>query len=123
MTGSETSTKAIVDIYDIFGPAPQTLQGADLLAAALGILIIVPDFFRGNPAQNEWFKNPSEENDRLKAEFQKGSRNFVGHSKTLVQVVSDAKTKWNHITSWGAFGLCWGGKVSVFNTLPFRITF
>jgi hypothetical protein len=48
----------------------------------------------------------------LKAEFQKGSRDFVGHVKTLTHVVSDAKSKWTHVTSWGAFGLCWGGKVS-----------
>jgi dienelactone hydrolase len=88
------------------------LQGADLLAAALDAIVIVPDFFKGKPAQNEWYTNPSEEHEKLKAEFQKGSRNFAEHAKTLTHVVSDAKTKWAQVTSWGAFGLCWGGKVS-----------
>lgn len=112
ITGSQTSTQAIIDIYDIFGPAPQTLQGADLIAAALGALVIVPGFFRGKPAQNEWFHNPSEANDKTKAEFQKVSRNFPEHAKTLIRLVNEAKTKWTQVTSWGAFGLCWGGKVS-----------
>lgn len=51
ITGSQTSTKAIVDVSDIFGLAPQTLQGADLLAAALNALVLVPDFFKGEPIQ------------------------------------------------------------------------
>lgn len=53
MTGTETSTKGIVDIYDAFGAAPQTLQGADLLAAALKCFVIVPDFFKDEPAKYE----------------------------------------------------------------------
>lgn len=111
MTGSETSTKGIVDIYDIFGPAPQTLQGADLIAAALEALVIVPDFFKGHPAQNEWYSNASEENDKLKANFMKGARDFGVHSKVLIPLVEEAKKKWSTVTGWGAFGLCWGGKV------------
>jgi dienelactone hydrolase len=123
VTGSKTAIKGIVDIYDIFGPAPQTLQGADLLAAALDALVIVPDFFKGKPAQNEWFSNPSEENDKLKANFQKGSRDFEAHGKVLLPLVEEAKAKWSSVTSWGAFGLCWGGKVcrpSVFSGSFYR---
>jgi hypothetical protein len=44
ITGSQTSTKAIVDVHDIFGLAPQTLQGADLLATTLNAVVLVPDF-------------------------------------------------------------------------------
>ena len=51
ITGNTLSKKAIVDVYDVFGPASQTLQGADALAEALGILVVVPDFFKGEPAQ------------------------------------------------------------------------
>jgi hypothetical protein len=53
VTGNLQAKKALVDVYDIFGPAPQTLQGADALAKALDILVVVPDFFRGSPAQSE----------------------------------------------------------------------
>jgi hypothetical protein len=53
VTGNLSSKKAIVDVYDIFGPAPQTLQGADALATALDILVVVPDFFKGSPMLGE----------------------------------------------------------------------
>jgi hypothetical protein len=59
VTGSESSAKfGLVDVYDIFGPANQTLQGADLLAAALNVVVLVPDFFKGEACQGEWFSNP-----------------------------------------------------------------
>ena len=47
-----------MDVYDIFGAANQTLQGADLLAAALNVVVLVPDFFKGEACQGEWFSNP-----------------------------------------------------------------
>lgn len=85
-TGLQASpTKAIIDIYDVFGPAPQTLQGADLLALALDALVIVPDFFKGKPAQNVWYTSQSEENEKAKAEFQKVSRDWEKHVVTLLR--------------------------------------
>jgi hypothetical protein len=53
VTGNITSKKGLVDVYDIFGPAPQTLQGADALATALNSLVVVPDFFRGSYMEGE----------------------------------------------------------------------
>jgi hypothetical protein len=53
VTGNLSRKKALIDVYDIFGPAPQTLQGADALATALDILIVVPDFFKGSPMLGE----------------------------------------------------------------------
>jgi len=53
VTGNLESKKAIVDVYDIFGPAPQTLQGADALATALDLIVVVPDFFRGSAMLGE----------------------------------------------------------------------
>lgn len=59
VTGSESAAKfGLVDVYDIFGAANQTLQGADLLAAALNVVVLVPDFFKGEACQGEWFSNP-----------------------------------------------------------------
>jgi dienelactone hydrolase len=111
VTGSQTSTKAVVDVYDIFGLAPQTLQGADLLATALDALVLVPDFFKGEPAQAELFAG-GEENDKKKNAFMsKIPDTFVSGPKELLAVVEDGKKKWASIQSWGAYGLCWGGKV------------
>ena len=31
----------------------------------------------------------------------------------LGKVAEDAKVKFASVKSWGAFGLCWGGKVSI----------
>ena len=100
-----------MDIVDIFGLAPQTLQGADLLAAALDALVVVPDFFRGEPAQGVWFSG-GEENDKKKNAFMaKHLSNFDGSVKELLAVVEEGKNKWSSIEAWGANGLCWGGKV------------
>ena len=112
MTGSQTSTKAIVDVMDVFGLAPQTIQGADLLAAALNAIVLVPDFFKGEPAQGAWFAG-GEENDKKKNAFMaKHLGSFDGSLKELLAVVEDGKKKWPGVESWGANGLCWGGKVS-----------
>lgn len=112
VTGNQASAKAIVDVYDIFGAAPQTLQGADLIAAALDVLVLVPDFFKGSPMQNEWLANPTEENVKAKDDFRKGMAEFGRHVVTLLGVVKEAKGKWENVTSWGVLGLCWGGKAS-----------
>ncbi|PMD18037.1 dienelactone hydrolase [Hyaloscypha hepaticicola] len=123
ITGNTQSTKGLVDVYDIFGPAPQTLQGADALAAALGALVVVPDFFRGSYMVGEWYTNPTEENERLKAAFMARAFDFKKFSKELLDFTAAAKEKWTSIQSWGAFGLCWGGKVVVLSSAentPFK---
>lgn len=124
VTGSPSSTKAIVDVYDIFGPAPQTLQGADLLATALGALVIVPDFFKGSYMKSEWMADSSEEVGKLKGAFMAVAGEFAAHSAKIGAVVAAGREKWN-IESWGALGLCWGGKVAVLSSgegSPFKVT-
>jgi len=111
-TGSQTATKAIIDIYDIFGPAPQTLQGADLLAQALNALVLVPDFLEGEYAQGAWFHNPTEEQAKLKSAFMARAGKFGELVQKLGKVVEEGKEKWAGVKGWGTFGLCWGGKVS-----------
>ena len=95
VTGDESATKAIFYIYDIFGYTPQTLQGADIIAKAGNYLVIMPDFFRGKPAQASWYASDSPENAKKKADFM----GFL----SLFQ---------NEIKS------CWGGKVVVVNSGP-----
>ena len=35
------------------------------------------------------------------------------HTKAILEFTAAAKTKFSSVESWGAFGLCWGGKVAV----------
>ncbi|QKX52965.1 uncharacterized protein TRUGW13939_00036 [Talaromyces rugulosus] len=114
-----TATKAIVEVYDIFGPSNQTLQGADLLAAALNAIVLVPDLLKGEYAQYTWFANPTPENTALKNAFMgKVMMAFGPYVELLASVVIDAKAKFDGISSWGGLGLCWGGKVTVLLSGP-----
>ncbi|PMD31223.1 dienelactone hydrolase [Hyaloscypha variabilis F] len=113
VTGNLSSKRAIIDVYDIFGPAPQTLQGADALATALDLIVVVPDFFKGSPMLGEWYTNPTEESDKLKNAFLAQAFNFKNHAQELLDFNSAAKSKFASVSSWGAVGLCWGGKVVV----------
>jgi hypothetical protein len=75
-------------------------------------LVLVPDFFKGEKALDEWFTNVTPENDALKnAFFGKVMSRFGGNAQELKDVAEAAKLKWSGVESWGAFGLCWGGKV------------
>lgn len=114
-----------MDIYDVFGPAPQTLQGADLLATALNVLVFVPDFFRGNPIKPEWFSDKSEEAQQAKAAWQKEHMKFNETVPDLYSVIDAAKAKYPSVESFGAVGLCWGGKVTALASgpgTPFKAT-
>jgi dienelactone hydrolase len=55
VTGSVSAKKAILVIYDIFGFFPQTIQGADILAASEEYQVFMPDFFEGQPADIAWY--------------------------------------------------------------------
>jgi hypothetical protein len=59
----------------------------------------------------QWFSNPTEEGDKLKAAFMAGAFEFAKHSKTLLDFTAAAKSIYPSVSSWGTFGLCWGGKV------------
>lgn len=112
--GASNPTNALMVIYDIFGTAPQTLQGADLLAAALeplNTVVIVPDLFNGKKAQAEWFKDPSEEAKAAKAAFVESAYAIDKWEKLVGEVVADCGEKWDGIKAWACLGLCWGGKV------------
>ncbi|KAK9429341.1 dienelactone hydrolase [Lipomyces doorenjongii] len=113
ITGSATSTIGIIDVYDAFGMATQTLQGADMLATALNALVLVPDFFKGEPAKHEWVPPDTDEKRQLFTKFMTERAAFPGNVDALLQTVKEATEKYPLITAWGTFGLCWGGKVSM----------
>ena len=123
VTGSQSAKKGLIDVYDVFGLASQTLQGADMLATALSAVVIVPDFFKGQPAKHEWVPPDTEEKKDLFTKFMTERAAFPGNVDTLLQTVKEAKEKYPSVTAWGSFGLCWGGKVRRYLTSQTGIMF
>ncbi|KAI5861511.1 alpha/beta-hydrolase [Durotheca rogersii] len=112
--GPPSATRAIIDLYDVFGLSPQTLQGADRLSAALDALVIVPDFFAGVYAQHEWLPPDTDEKKEAFARFRAEQAALPKNVEKLLAVRRAAAERWPSTTDrWGAFGLCWGGKVAV----------
>lgn len=111
-TGPSDATKGIVVIYDIFGYYPQTLQGTDILATSgdAKYKVVIPDWFKGEPAPLEWFPPDTEEKQKnLGAFFQKNpppgvSSQLPGYTKALSE-------KYPAVKEWAILGFCWGGKV------------
>jgi dienelactone hydrolase len=66
-----------------------------------------------NVDRNQWFISPTEESEKLKTAFFGKAFDFPQATKDLLEFTAAAKSKWSQVSSWGAFGLCWGGKVVV----------
>jgi dienelactone hydrolase len=102
-------------IYDAFGVSPQSLQGADLLAAALsplGTAVIMPDFFQGKAAKAEWFAPDAGEAAKAeKAAFWGTASEYEKWSQMTTDLVTEFGKKWEGVDGWASLGLCWGGKV------------
>lgn len=112
IVGSPTATRGIIDVYDVFGFMPQIFQGADRLAESVSAIVLVPDFLKGKYAQSAWFAAPPTEGPE-KASYDKFMKNmaFENHVQPLLKATQAAKEKFPEAKVWGAFGLCWGGKV------------
>ncbi|KAF2274189.1 dienelactone hydrolase [Westerdykella ornata] len=113
VTGSDEATKGIVSIFDIFGFATQTLQGADILAESnrnQSYKVFIPDWFHGNPVPNELFPPDTEEKQKqLGAWF--ANNDPHGVAAALPEYVKALQAANPSIKSWGILGFCWGGKV------------
>jgi len=97
---------------------PQTLQGADRLADSLNAIVLVPDFFKGKYAQGHWFAAPPTDGEEKAAydDFMKNAA-FPNHISSLLKLEQTAKEKFPEAKLWGAFGLCWGGKVRCYECI------
>jgi dienelactone hydrolase len=113
VTGNQQSNKGIIDVYDIFGNAPQTFQGADMLAEGLGAVVIVPDFFKGDALPVDIFPPDTEEKKQISWKFKATQADIPKNTEALLQAAAEAKQQWPSVQKWGAFGLCWGGKIAV----------
>jgi dienelactone hydrolase len=114
VTGNkETANKGIIDVYDIFGNAPQTLQGADMLAEGLDAVVLVPDFFKGDALPGDILPQDTEEKRQRVGQFLANQAAPLKNVEALLQTAAAAKKQWPSVKNWGAFGLCWGGKIAV----------
>jgi hypothetical protein len=52
------STSMIISVYDIFGLHPHVKYIADKLADSTDSIVVIPDFFHGNPVEMENFPQP-----------------------------------------------------------------
>ncbi|KAK0282259.1 hypothetical protein LTR35_000666 [Friedmanniomyces endolithicus] len=129
-SGPKTAKSAILNVYDIFGFFPQTLQGADILAHADAehqYQVFMPDFFDGKPADISWYPPDNEEKGKKLGEYDypshpippKGLRGrffntLAAPPKTLERipkVLKAIQAERPDIKEWAIVGFCWGGKI------------
>ncbi|KAJ5537445.1 hypothetical protein N7513_010631 [Penicillium frequentans] len=113
VTGNIDSGIGLVDLYDVFGLANQTLQGADLLARRLNAVVLVPDFFEGDALSHDAIPADTDAKQKIIGDFLATKANIPRNVAVLVGAVEQYRTKFPSVAKWGAFGLCWGGKVTV----------
>nr|ASK38706.1 dienelactone hydrolase [Paecilomyces divaricatus] len=112
ITGPSDASRALLLIYDAFGYSPQLLQGADILAASLNALVVVPDFFKGKVASESWFPPDTEEKKAAIGDWFATAGNFAVHIEPMKELVQQLSTQYPSVSGkWGAFGYCWGGKM------------
>lgn len=82
-----------------------------MLAAALNAVVLIPDFFKGQPAQASWIPADTEEKKQAFADFRATRADLATNVGVLGELLVEAKRKYPSARAWGAYGLCWGGKV------------
>ncbi|KAK9365642.1 dienelactone hydrolase [Lipomyces kononenkoae] len=114
VTGNPTSSIAIVEVTDAYGLVPSVIQGADLLAKLLDALVILPDYFDGEPALLTWIDEDGEPIEETKSQymaFVKEKAQSPDNLPNVIRSVEEAKLKWPAVKSWIGLGLGWGGKL------------
>jgi carboxymethylenebutenolidase len=102
ITGSESSSRAILLLSDAFGyEAPNLRKLADKVAEA-GFFVVVPDYFYGDPV------NPDGPNDMVRWLNTHTTEKGCETSRAII-----AALKSKGMTAVGAAGYCWGGSVVV----------
>ncbi|EXJ77658.1 hypothetical protein A1O3_09887 [Capronia epimyces CBS 606.96] len=109
ITGPRDAKKAVIVVYDIFGPSSQIFQGADRISQHFaGSLVIVPDFFKGQALRPDQMSQVRD--------FIAGPGDFKLNAEVLGKDVVPAVRKlFPQIDEkgLGALGLCWGAKIVV----------
>ncbi|OIW33236.1 hypothetical protein CONLIGDRAFT_640383 [Coniochaeta ligniaria NRRL 30616] len=115
---SDTPNRAIIDVYDVFGLAPQTIQGADRLSALTNSVVLVPDFFKGDYCDAAWFgPSATAESKAALAGFMERQVRLEATVEKLAEVRKEVGERWPGVEGHvGVFGLCFGGKIAVMAT-------
>jgi dienelactone hydrolase len=111
VTGKVDSQIGLVDLYDVFGLANQTLQGADLLARRLNAVVLIPDFFEGDALPHDVIPADTDTKQKIFNDFRATKANVPRNVGVLMGAVEEYKTRFPSVAKWGAYGLCWGEKV------------
>ena len=106
IAGPTTAKNAIYFVYDIFGFTEQTLQGADILASGgkEENLVLIPDFFDGNPMRAEWMSQDTEDNKQKIATFRASVKEISPFLERLHKVLGAAKKEFTSVERWGTIG-------------------
>lgn len=110
-----TPQRAIIEVYDVFGLAPQTIQGADRLSAATNSVVLIPDWFKGDYCKASWFGPSATAEDKAALDgFVQRQVRLDATVEKLVEVRKEVGEKWPEVEGHvGVFGLCFGGKIAV----------
>jgi len=109
VTGDKSDTALIV-VYDIFGYASQTLQGADILAKTTGAQVLMPDFLgEGGEIAVDRVPAKTEEDKKALQKFFAGSASPPTLAPQVVDFVNLLKAE--GVKKVGCIGYCWGAKV------------
>lgn len=73
--------------------------------------MLVPDFFLGEGAKPDWIPADTDEKKQLLGKLFSGNAAIPKNVQSLQAVVEAGKVKFPSVKKWGAYGLCWGGKV------------
>lgn len=73
--------------------------------------VFMPDFFAGNPANIAWYPPDTEEKQSTLQTWVKENLSAEKHVEKFEEVLGVAARENESITSWGAVGYCWGGKI------------
>ncbi|MCJ1360061.1 MAG: hypothetical protein MMC33_010064 [Icmadophila ericetorum] len=126
ITGSPSSPRGIIFIYDAFGYTPQTLQAADLLSTALNAVVLIPDYYKGGALQPEWVPADTLETEKHREHFRKVTANVPNNLPVVKRSLEDAKGLCPEVgEKWGVWGLCWGGKIAALSSqkdTPFKVS-
>ncbi|KAF3911035.1 hypothetical protein AA313_de0203201 [Arthrobotrys entomopaga] len=109
VTGPADAKSSIVFIYDAFGYSDHCFIGADYLSELTGALCIVPDLL--DDAAIRPGEHSAEEMNALIAKFRAKINEFKDFPGQVVNGIKAWESKWPSVEKWGAFGLCFGGKV------------
>ena len=105
-TGDKKAAHAILVIYDIFGFFPQTLQGADILAAGdheRPYRVFMPDFFDGHPADISWYPPDTPEKGKKLGEFFAGPAAPPKTLERIPKVLEALGKEYPDIKAWVGF--------------------